>query len=171
MLRDSTIVRRALIDPSGNYRYSLERQWQAEAPRLTVLMLNPSRADERIDDPTIRRCMALAQGWGFGAIVVVNLFAYRTAHPKELQAVANPIGPDNDNVLVAAAAQADCLLLAWGNGGQLYQRDQAVLALLEPYRARWCAIARNRTGQPCHPLYVRRDAELKAWTALLPNPS
>jgi hypothetical protein len=165
------MVRSALIDPSGCYRYSLERLWQATAPRLTVLMLNPSQADDRTDDPTIRCCMTLAQGWGFGSLTVVNLFAYRTAHPRQLQTVPDPIGPDNDAILVAAAAQADCLLLAWGNGGQLYQRNQSVLALLKPYRDRWCAIARNRTGQPCHPLYVRRDVGLQAWANLFPNPS
>ncbi len=163
MLQDSAIVRSALVDSSGYYRYALGRQWQPEARRLTILMLNPSRADDRTDDPTIRRCMALAQGWGFGAITVVNLFAYRTAYPRQLREIADPIGPENDDALITAATQADLLLLAWGNSGHLYHRDQAVLALLKPYQERWCAIARNQTGHPCHPLYVRRDVPLRPW--------
>jgi hypothetical protein len=168
MLRDLAITRTAWVDPTGCYRYYLGRQWQATQPSLAMLMLNPSRADHRVDDPTIRRCMALALGWGYGSITVVNLFAYRTAHPRELQTVVDPIGPDNDCALISAAEQSDRLVLAWGNWGQLYQRQTEVMALLAPYRAKWCAIALNTTGHPRHPLYVRRDAVLQAWDDLVP---
>ncbi|HIK45861.1 MAG TPA: DUF1643 domain-containing protein [Leptolyngbyaceae cyanobacterium M65_K2018_010] len=166
MLRSSAIVRSAQFDPTGCYRYHLGRHWQAQAPSLAILMLNPSQADHRRDDSTIRRCMCLAQSWGFGSIAVVNLFAYRTAYPRQLAMVADPIGPDNDRALLAAADQADRLLLAWGNGGQLHQRHRQVLNLLAPYRDRWCAIALNRTGQPRHPLYVKADAPLHSWAHL-----
>jgi len=36
-------------------------------------MLNPSTADETDDDRTIGRCVAFAQTWGAGGIVVCNL--------------------------------------------------------------------------------------------------
>ncbi len=66
--------RSATFDPTGRYRYSLERCWGSDST-LAIVMLNPSRADGSLDDPTLRRCMGLALGWGFGAIAVVNLFA------------------------------------------------------------------------------------------------
>ncbi|MFM7469936.1 MAG: DUF1643 domain-containing protein [Nodosilinea sp.] len=163
MLHSLAIVRRANFDPSGQYRYWLERQWQGEAPILSVVMLNPSRADGAVDDPTLRRMMDLAQHWGFGVLVVVNLFAYRTPHPRQLRQVVDPVGVANDQALVTAAALANRLLLAWGNGGGWRHRDRQVLNLLQPYRQKWSAIGYNQTGQPRHPLYARRDVTLQPW--------
>jgi hypothetical protein len=96
--------RSATFDPTGRYRYSLGRRWSA-GPTLAIIMLNPSQADGSVDDPTIRRCIGLAQGWGFGAIAVVNLFAYRSPHPKALRQTKDPIGPGNDAALSTAAQQ------------------------------------------------------------------
>jgi hypothetical protein len=59
-------------------------------------MLNPSTADERRDDPTIRRCIGFSRARGFGGKTVVNLFALRTPEPRDLREHADPIGPDND---------------------------------------------------------------------------
>lgn len=161
MLHTLATVNRADFDPSGQYRYWLERHWQVGTPILSIIMLNPSRADHSVDDPTLRRVMGLAQGWGFGALIVVNLFAYRTPYPRQLRQVADPVGAGNDQALLAAAALGDRLLLAWGNGGSWRHRDRQVITLLQPYWHKWCAIGHNRTGQPRHPLYARRDVILQ----------
>lgn len=147
--------RAATFDPTGHYRYSLKRQWDATAPAIAFVMLNPSTANAEWDDPTVRRCIRLAQSWGFGTLEVVNLFAWCATHPRELRRAAEPVGPENDRYLQAAAQQASCLILAWGNGGGLYQRDRAVLELLIPYRC-YC-LGKTQTGHPRHPLYLRRD--------------
>ena len=126
-------------------------------------MLNPSQANAMVDDPTVRRCMGLAHQWGFGAITVVNLFAFCTAYPRQLKQVQQPIGPKNDQALWDAAATGDRVLLAWGNHGSLKQRDQAVLRLVSPFADKWCCLGRNRTGQPRHPLYTSRDTVLQSW--------
>lgn len=76
----------AKFDASMNYRYSLEREW-SDAPCIGFVMLNPSTADATNDDPTIRRCTRFAQFWGYGAIEVVNLFAYRATRPIQLRCV------------------------------------------------------------------------------------
>jgi hypothetical protein len=122
--------RTATFDATGHYRYRLTRRWQPDGPCLTFVMLNPSRADHEREDPTLRRCIHLAQGWGYGGLVVVNLFAYCTAYPRELRHVVDPIGPENDAYLLPAVQQGDRCLLAWGNQGRWRGRDQAVLELL-----------------------------------------
>jgi len=66
----------AVIDPTGDYRYSLWRVWHPKASRVAFIMLNPSQADATVDDPTIRRCIGFAQRWGYGSLEAVNLFAY-----------------------------------------------------------------------------------------------
>ena len=58
----------AIIDPTGCYRYLLWREWESNASRITFIMLNPSRADATVDDPTIRRCLGFAQDWGYGSL-------------------------------------------------------------------------------------------------------
>lgn len=50
-------------------------------------MLNPSTADAEIDDPTITRCIGFAKSWGFGGLMVGNLWAYRATDPKELKKI------------------------------------------------------------------------------------
>ncbi|MGF1516525.1 MAG: DUF1643 domain-containing protein [Nodosilinea sp.] len=167
MLQVTAMERSATFDPTGRYRYSLERRWSS-GPTLAIIMLNPSRADGSLDDPTIRRCMGLAQGWGFGAIAVVNLFAYCSPHPrvlrqKVLRQIDDAIGPDNNAAVLSAAQQADQILLAWGNWGNLGDRDRTVLTLLDPCRAKCRCLGHNRTGQPRHPLYVPRSISLQPW--------
>ncbi|MGB1439119.1 MAG: DUF1643 domain-containing protein, partial [Luminiphilus sp.] len=66
----------------GGYRYWLKRQWST-LPGVTLVGLNPSSADARKDDATLRRVIGFARDWGFGAVTVVNLFAWRTPRPAE----------------------------------------------------------------------------------------
>ena len=86
------------FDPTGVYRYSLWREWDARAPAVAFVMLNPSTADAGKDDPTIRRCASFARSWGYGSLEVVNLFAYRASEPKRLRQTPDPIGPANDRL-------------------------------------------------------------------------
>src|SRR5437868_14686902 len=85
---------RAIFDPTGMYRYSLLREWCADSPRVAFIMLNPSTADDRKDDPTIRRCIGFAHSWGFGVLEVVNLFAYRATDSSKLPGGDDPVGPE-----------------------------------------------------------------------------
>lgn len=126
-------------------------------------MLNPSCADETADDPTLRACIQFAQRWGFGSLSVVNLFGYCTAHPAVLKTVADPIGPKNDDYLIAAVEQAQQVVLAWGNAGVFLRRDRTILALLAPYQAKLSYLQINRSGQPRHPLYIPRNAPLNSY--------
>ena len=126
-------------------------------------MLNPSRADHQQDDPTLRRCINLAQSWQCGSLTVVNLFAYCTASPQVLKTVSNPIGEGNDTHILQACDSVECIALAWGNWGDLYDRGHQVLTLLENYRDRLYCLGKNLSGSPRHPLYIPRDTKLCRW--------
>lgn len=151
--------RHAII--KGNYRYTLTRCWQSAAPTVVFVMLNPSRADAEQDDPTLRRCIGFAQTWGFGVLEVVNLFAYRTAHPKQLRQAANPVGLDNDRYIQAATNRADRVVVAWGNQGGWRDRNQTVLTLLADLDLYCLGVTQRQ--QPRHPLYVRCDRPLQRY--------
>ena len=156
----------ATFDVSCRYRYQLTRTWAShgQSPsQVTFIMLNPSTANEEQDDPTIRACSQFTQRWGYNQLNVVNLFAYRTPQPLDLKKVTNPVGPDNDHYLLAAAESADKVILAWGNWGNLLNRDQTVISLLQQHQQKLYCLMRNHSGHPRHPLYIKRTTRLKPW--------
>jgi hypothetical protein len=145
----------------GGYRYLLWRTWDPARPRLLWVLLNPSTAGERADDPTLRRCAGFSRAWGFGGLELVNLFAWRATDPRELQRATDPIGPENDCCLVAAATRAHGIIVAWGGRGRYQRRDRAVCALLSGHAPHGlCCLGTTHTGCPRHPLYVARSASL-----------
>lgn len=147
----------AIFDATGQYRYWLGREWEQTAPRVGFVMLNPSRADAVVDDPTIRRCVGFARSWGYGSLEVVNLFAYRSPSPKILNQVSDPVGQENDRTLQAFGQRVDRIILAWGNWGKLQERDRAVLELFNSSLLYCLGI--TKLGQPCHPLYLKADLQ------------
>jgi hypothetical protein len=144
----------------GAYRYLLWRTWDASRPHALWILLNPSMADERIDDPTLRHCKAFTTSWRFGGLEIVNLFALRTPYPRDLYQAANPVGEENDQYIIAAVRRATCIILAWGAHGSYRQRDRAVLALIKTHTALapYC-LGATRSNSPRHPLYIARNKQ------------
>jgi hypothetical protein len=146
------------------YRYTLSRTWDASKDHVCWVMLNPSTADATKDDPTIRRCMGFAQRWGYGGIVVVNIFALRATKPEALRRHPEPVGrPENDRVIVAEAARAARVMAAWGEYGRWAGRNLEVRKLLKDIHVECLAQTFNR--DPRHPLYVAGATEPVTFTA------
>lgn len=140
----------ATFSPCRLYRYVLWRRW-AESPRYAMFIgLNPSTADERTDDPTIRRCIRFASDWGYDGLCMTNLFAFRATAPEVMRQAADPIGPQNDDTLFAHAAHAAVVIAAWGVHGQHRGRDTAVRQMLPVLHY----LRLTRAGLPGHPLYL-----------------
>jgi hypothetical protein len=78
---------------------------------ITFVLLNPSTADADQLDPTLRRCVTFAKREGFGGMVILNLYAFRTEHPKVMLAASEPVGPDNDRILASATGT---IVAGWG---------------------------------------------------------
>jgi hypothetical protein len=155
----------ATFDPTRSYRYRLWRVWECDRPRLGFIMLNPSSADADQNDPTIRRCIGFAMAWGFGALEVVNLFAFRTASPRELRRADDPVGPENDRTILECAQRVDQIVVAWGNHGSFQGRDRAVIRLLDNLNNVYC-LKPTKAGQPYHPLYANRETGLIRYTGV-----
>ena len=145
--------RRAAFSRCGAYRYALWREWDDRGPTVLFIALNPSTADHRRDDPTIRRCIRFARDWGFGRLVVANLFAYRTPEPALLRIAESPVGPRNDRWLARLAADASLVLAAWGTHGDYLGRADRVRSRLQALHC----LGTTKGGLPRHPLYVRHD--------------
>src|SRR5690242_6108456 len=108
--------RETIFSDCRAYRYTLWREWDIFDKNYVMFVgLNPSTADERVDDPTIRRCIDFAKRWGYGALCMTNLFAYRATDPRVMKAFPYPVGPENDKWLVRCAREAGVVVAAWGN--------------------------------------------------------
>lgn len=156
--------RGATFDKSGRYRYTLWRTWDSTLPRVAFVMLNPSTADHRNDDPTIRRCIGFARAWSFGSLLVANLFAFRTPSPRELARARAPIGPRNDHFLRYAAKRAQTLVIAWGTHGALRDRHRHVLDMFaaRTQKSLYC-LGITTKGYPRHPLYLPASTRPTLW--------
>ena len=113
------------------YRYRLERHWSGGEGLCAFIMLNPSTADARSDDPTIRRCIGFARRWGYGGLLVANLFARRATDPQELFAARDPVGGlANRDALLRVIDEAALILCAWGAFSAATRRGNAAIALV-----------------------------------------
>jgi hypothetical protein len=143
----------AIISDCGQYRYQLTRRW-GPGPAVVWIMLNPSYADATIDDQTITKCIGFTTRQGFSALVVVNLFAFRARWPEDMQAAANPIGPENDAHIAAVAKAGAMTICAWGNDGGHLGRDKVVIAWLRQNGVEPYALKLTKKGQPGHPVML-----------------
>lgn len=160
------------------FRYALTREWDATKPGLLYIMLNPSKATEAHNDPTIERCERRARALGFGAFRAVNIFGLRATDPAELRKAADPNGPENDAALADALrwtdgkrapgqtpAQTGKTLCAWGTHGQLMSRGPQVEAALRASGRPLHMLGLTRDGHPRHPLYVSYATRPALWPA------
>lgn len=128
-----TILRAAEIE--GNYRWTQTRTWGA-GPCLHWNLLNPSDADALRDDPTTLRMIGFSYRWGFGSMLVTNVYPFISASPEAMRRWrAQWAGDDwsgglvwpmdnsalsawlhNMDVVRAAIRKTDVHVAAWGNG-------------------------------------------------------
>lgn len=150
----------AVFSKCRRYRYELGRLTGGDmkAGACLFVMLNPSTADAFQLDPTVRRCLGYATRWGYGSLLVANLFAWRSTDPRALELADDPIGPENDEAIVRLARSAARVVCAWGTWGEFEDRGDYVLARLRREGVALHALGFTKDGHPKHPLYLRRDA-------------
>ena len=145
--------KKANISKDKIYRYTLSRTWDSTKPTVLFIGLNPSIADENIDDPTITRCINFAKDWGYGTLLMANLFAFRITYPKEIYLIDDPIGKDNDHYILECVKQSDLIIACWGNNGTYMDREKIIKELVPNL---YC-LQKNKNGTPHHPLRLPRD--------------
>jgi hypothetical protein len=153
----------AAFSACRRWRTLLWRRWDAARPVANFVMLNPSTADETVLDPTCSRARDFAERWGYGALVVTNVFAFRATDPAEMKAARNPVGTANDAAIVKAAKASALVVCAWGNHGAHLGRSSAVKRLLTRAGVPLHVLRLNANGEPAHPLYLPARLEPQAW--------
>lgn len=84
MILEKSIKSTAIVSDDGNYRYRLTRVWDNNKQSATVIMLNPSKANELKSDKTVMNLTNFLIDNNFGSVNIVNLFSYMTTDPSKL---------------------------------------------------------------------------------------
>lgn len=171
------IRKHAVISDCGRFRYLLGRSWGPDwfqgGKLITWVMLNPSIADAELDDQTVRQCIHYSQREGFDQMAVVNLFAFRSPHPKNLLTTNDAMGPENLTYVKHYLAMADTVVVAWGASrwpvpdGHC-QSDIPTYGAVKAYQENHpdkvlCLGTTKMSGEPKHPCRLARDLPLVPW--------
>lgn len=163
-MSDLFIRRGATFSPCERYRYRLWRYWDFTRPALVLVMCNPSTATAEYNDPTVERVQRRAVHLQCGGLEVVNIFALRSTDPRALYQTPDPVGPANDEHILAAASRPDALVVcAWGAHGAHLSRGAAVERILRANGIRLHALAFTKGGAPGHPLYLPYELQPREW--------
>ena len=138
---------------------------------------NPSTADSKDDDPTIRKVMQIAKRKNYGGIYMGNLYAFKATDPNMLKATAYfkssfgdkgldyVIGPMTDYYLKLMANKAKTVVFAYGNisvsgwwsfvnSAMAKERAKEVFQMMKKKKGRVYAFRLTHAGVPWHPLYL-----------------
>lgn len=155
----------ATFSQDRKYRYLLWRDWDTSSlGKCAFLMLNPSTANEYELDPTLRRCQSFAKQWGYGGMVIVNLFAIVSSDPRVLLTDKEPIGPFNDRYIMDTATSCGVVVAGWGAFPEARQRALNVRAMLKDAGIRLHCLGTTKLGHPRHPLYLKKTTKLEEWS-------
>jgi hypothetical protein len=162
----------AVISEDGLFRYTLTRRW-SDAPLCGWLCFNPSTADSSIDDASIRKMVGFSKRWGYGRLVVLNLFAIRSRDPKAVGRMGlDAIGPMNDVWINESVKECQEVICAWGCGEHfrvskhsgLKNLDFRPTDLLRNLRAShpklpFMCLGYREDGHPRHPLMLSYETQ------------
>lgn len=151
----------AYLSDDRKFRYWLLRVWDESLPVMANIGCNPSTADEREDDPTIRKDMGFARRTGFGGLLKLNVGAYRATNPKVWLDARDPIGPENSVAhLLEYLAKFDAkqVVAAWGRCiGRYANRGETVAANIPGIMC----YGRNSDRTPRHTLMLPYTTQLE----------
>lgn len=145
------------------YRYCLSREWDAAKKIAHFIMLNPSTATEYQNDPTVERCERRARTLDYGGFSVTNIFAWRDTDPKKMERAIDPIGPENDSMILKTCLNADINIAAWGIHGSHRARDVEVKRIFYEAKLRVFSLGLTKLGYPKHPLYISYEVRPQIW--------
>ena len=149
------MIREAEFSIDKKERYSLKREWDKSKNKILYIMLNPSKADDKKDDPTIRRLVNFTKKFNYGGFLVGNIFTTITPNPKEIDK-SKGISGRNLEELLKLINTVDQIVYAWGNTTEEPQLLKELV--LSPK-----CFGKNFNGTPKHPLYLPKNSKLIAY--------
>ena len=134
-----------------NNRYQLWRIWDNEKPLILFILLNPSNADDKNDDNTVKKLIGFTKKFEFGGFYLGNLYSLITTNPSPGKFINN----EARNINHIQIMKKKCKKIIIGSG------------TLGPY-PNWLldniseimCLGINKNGTPKHPLYLSYKTHL-----------
>jgi hypothetical protein len=154
----------ALLSGDRKYRYWLTRIWDESKPMGCVIGVNPSKADEKEDDPTIRKDIGFLTRFGFGGLLKLNVGAYRSTDPRNWRKALDPIGDPLNSARTLAEYVGKfgvkLTIAAWGkNGNYFLGRCNAIRREIPGLMC----LGTNPDGTPRHTLMLAYSTPLQSF--------
>ena len=159
----SHIQSTARFSSCGRYRQLLTRCWDPNLPPILFIGMNPSTADQHVDDPTVRKECGYAQRWGYGSLIKCHVMDYRATHPKDLLTVVAQ-SDENLPIIQQQLKKVDTVVAVWGKlNPKLQDCATKVWDLLKNFDGQVMCLGTNQDNSPRHPLYLKNDAQLQPY--------
>ena len=150
----------------SEYRYILGTRGKRP---LICIGINPSTARPDALDNTLKSVERIALHNGFDSFLMFNVYAQRATDPDTMERCCNPL-LHKENLkafqYVLSISEKPTVWAAWG--AVIEKRDylpaclRDMLEVGRAYDASWvCAGAITKKGHPHHPLYLRKDEQIK----------
>lgn len=105
----------ATLSPCRTYRYRLDREVDLLGDKVIAYFgVNPSTADESVDDATVRKWRGFSQRLQASRFIVGNVFAYRATDVNHLAKVDDPVGPITRSIFMLSLTKPIC----WYRAGE-----------------------------------------------------
>lgn len=164
------MIKSASLSLDGMYRWWLRRDWTDEQPMLrkpfkecVFVGLNPSTADDKIDDNTVRIWISLAKRWGYTCFTALNIYPYRSTDPRALLAWSKLVSSYSwaleQNEMVFAERSDLPTILCCGSGllpGHEYYIEDRILPF---FATPPLCLVLTKDGYPHHPRGVSLDTK------------
>ena len=147
------MVKFAEFSKDKKYRYSLSRKW-SEKEQVLFILLNPSKADDIDDDPTIRRLISISKNLGYGGFEVVNLYTIINPKRNKLYEKKRKFSEKNKKLIAKLVARHKTIIYGWG------ATENEPKWLNNIVKSPLCFNI-NKNGTPKHPLYLKKESTLK----------
>ena len=150
----------------SEYRYILGTRGSRP---LICVGINPSTARPDALDNTLKSVQRIALGNGFDSFLMFNVYAQRATRPDDMEKSCN-LSLHRENMeafrYLLSIGQKPAVWAAWGaiieKRKYLPECVADMLRISREYDAQWfCAGAISKKGHPHHPLYLRKDEQLK----------
>ena len=157
----------AYLSNDRKYRYWLVRIWDVSLPIMGNWGSNPSTADEKENDPTIRKDMGFSERTGHGGLLKMNVGAYRATKPRDWYNAADPFGPENTienfrwwiQQWNPPNTKTPTLLAAWGRCIGRFAYRGKIIAEAFPVMC----LGRTADGTPRHTLMLPYSTQLEPY--------
>ena len=153
----------AQFSSCGRYRQLLTRCWDPGLASIMFIGMNPSTADQYVDDPTVRKECGFAARWGYGTLIKCNVMDYRATHPRDLLTVT-PQTPENLTVIAQQFDKVNVIVAVWGSlPSKLAGYAETVATLLAKFSGQVMCLGYNKDSSPKHPLYLKNTTTLQPY--------